>query len=151
MWLSFSPDLIHWGDSHLVLDTDMCPFANEKLGPGAPPIRTDHGWLTTFHAVENVKGEDFGGWHGGWRKIYRAGLMLLDLEEPWKIRAMSQTPLLSPKAPYEVEGGFRNQVIFPGGMIHEPATDEVKIYYGAGDAVECLATAKLQQLISFCL
>jgi beta-1,4-mannooligosaccharide/beta-1,4-mannosyl-N-acetylglucosamine phosphorylase len=54
MWMSYSPDGRHWGDSQHVLATESIPFANSKMGPGAPPVRTDKGWLTTFHAVERV-------------------------------------------------------------------------------------------------
>ena len=41
---------------------------------------------------------------------------------------------------------FRNNVIFPGGMLLE-ASGEVKIYYGAADTVECLATAHVDDLV----
>ena len=56
----------------------------------------------------------------------------------------------APEAPYEISGGFRNNVIFPGGMIIEDI-GEVKMYYGAADTVQCLATAQLDELIDFCL
>ena len=56
----------------------------------------------------------------------------------------------SPELPYETDDpGFRNHVIFPGGMILEDS-GEVKIYYGAADTVECLATADVNDLISLC-
>ena len=51
--------------------------------------------------------------------------------------------------PYETDEGFRQNVIFPGGMILED-DGEVKIYYGAADTVECLATASLSDLIALC-
>ncbi|MBR0056456.1 MAG: hypothetical protein IJP66_03930, partial [Kiritimatiellae bacterium] len=37
--------------------------------------------------------------------------------------------------------------IFPGGMILED-DGEVKIYYGAADTVECLATAHVEDLLA---
>ena len=52
-------------------------------------------------------------------------------------------------APYEIDGGFRNDVLFPGGMILEES-GEVKIYYGAADTVECLATADVGDLLDLC-
>ena len=73
--------------------------------------------------------------------------MLLDLDDPRHIIGLCREPLLAPEAPYEVEGGFRNNVIFPGGMILED-DGEVKIYYGAADTVECLATAHVDDLIA---
>ena len=62
---------------------------------------------------------------------------------------MSKEPLLAPEAPYEIDGGFRNNTIFPGGMILED-DGEVKIYYGAADAVECVATAHVDDLVALC-
>jgi beta-1,4-mannooligosaccharide/beta-1,4-mannosyl-N-acetylglucosamine phosphorylase len=52
MWMSFSPDLIRWGNSRLVLAQEDVPFSNCKVGPSAPPIRTEKRWLTLFHAVK---------------------------------------------------------------------------------------------------
>ncbi|MNW64315.1 Beta-1,4-mannooligosaccharide phosphorylase [compost metagenome] len=76
--------------------------------------------------------------------------MLLDLENPKKILGMYKQPLLAPETSYEIDGGFRNNVIFPGGMILED-NGEVKIYYGSADTIECLATAHVDDLISLCL
>ena len=59
---------------------------------------------------------------------------------------MSKLPLIAPETYYETQSGFRKHVIFPGGMISED-DGEVKIYYGASDTVECLATAKVEDLI----
>lgn len=76
--------------------------------------------------------------------------MLLDADNPYKIVGMYREPLLAPEVSYETEGGFRNDVIFPGGMILED-DGEVKIYYGAADTVECLATAHVDDLVRLCL
>ncbi|MFH5183627.1 glycoside hydrolase family 130 protein [Paenibacillus sp. TAB 01] len=149
-WLSDSPDLRYWGGSKLVLGVEDVPFANDKVGPGAPPIKTAKGWLTTFHAVDIDRSRGKNGWEPAWKKRYSAGIMLLDLDDPSRIVGMSNTPLLAPEAAYETSGGFRNDVIFPGGMILEPS-GEVKIYYGAADTVECLATAHVDDLLRLCL
>jgi beta-1,4-mannooligosaccharide/beta-1,4-mannosyl-N-acetylglucosamine phosphorylase len=150
IWLSTSPDLRYWGESELLLRVEDVPFANLKIGPAAPPIKTRAGWLTTFHAVDFDPTRGKNGWEERWQKRYTAGLMLLDLEDPRRIIALSRVPLLIPEAPYEIAGGFRNHVVFPGGMILED-TGEVKIYYGAADAIECLATADVEDLIAWCL
>ncbi len=150
MWMSESPDLAFWGNSRLVLAVEQVPFANDKVGPGAPPVRTEKGWLTTFHAVDLDPGRGKNGWEPAWKKRYTAGIMLLDPDNPAKIVGMAASPLLAPEASYETEGGFRNDVIFPGGMILEDS-GEVKIYYGAADTVECLATADVHDLIRCCL
>ncbi|MBI4978034.1 MAG: glycoside hydrolase family 130 protein [Spirochaetes bacterium] len=150
IWMSASPDMKYWGDSHLVLGVEDVPYANDKIGPAAPPIKTKKGWLTTFHAVDRddaTRGKN--GWEPKWTKRYTGGIMLLDLNDPSKIVGMSKEPLIAPEAPYEASGGYRNDVIFPGGMVLEP-DGEVKIYYGAADTVECLATAHVDDLIKLC-
>lgn len=149
-WISESPDLIYWGHSELLLAVEQVPFANDKIGPAAPPVKTSKGWLTTFHAVDIDPARGKNGWEPSWKKRYTAGIMLLDLDNPKKILGMSASPLLAPEAPYETDGGFRNDVIFPGGMVLEE-NGEVKIYYGAADTVECLATAHVDDLIRLCL
>ncbi|MBO9605795.1 MAG: glycoside hydrolase family 130 protein [Paenibacillaceae bacterium] len=150
IWISDSPDLKYWGNTELLLGLEKVPFANDKLGPAAPPIRTPQGWLTTFHAVDIDHSRGKNGWESFWKKRYCAGIMLLDLDNPYKIVGMSKRPLLAPEASYEVEGGFRNDVIFPGGMVLED-NGEVKLYYGAADTVECLATAHVDDLVRACL
>ena len=97
----------------------------------APPIKTEKGWLTTFHSVDIYFERGKNGWEDTWKKRYCAGIMLLDLNDPSKVIGMSKN------------------VIFPGGMILED-DGEVKIYYGASDTVECLATAQLEYLLNLC-
>jgi len=150
IWISDSPDLRYWGDSELLLAVEDVYYANDKLGPAAPPVRTDQGWLTLFHAVDIDPGRGKNGWESEWKKRYTAGIMLLDLDNPRKIIGQYSRPLIAPDAEYEKEGGFRNDVIFPGGMILED-DGEVKIYYGAADTYECLATAYVDDLIRLCL
>ena len=149
-WLSYSPDLRFWGESKLVLTVEDVPFANDKVGPGAPPVKTEKGWLATFHGV--IRDESMGknGWEASWKKKYYAGIMLLDLEDPSKIIGMSKEPLIATDQAYEVENGFRCDVIFPGGMLLEDS-GEVKIYYGASDTYECMATADVNDLLKLCL
>jgi beta-1,4-mannooligosaccharide/beta-1,4-mannosyl-N-acetylglucosamine phosphorylase len=148
-WYSDSPDCKYWGNSGLLFAVEHVPFANDKVGPGAPPVKTPKGWLTAFHAVDLDPSRGKNGWEKAWRKRYTAGIMLLDLNDPRKVIGMSKEPLLAPEAPYEISGGMRNNVIFPGGMILEKS-GEVKIYYGAADTVECLATADVGDLLKLC-
>lgn len=147
-WSGWSPDLKHWGDHELVLPVEAVPFANDKTGPAAPPVKTSKGWLTTFHAVWRDQNVNYGGWEPAWHKKYYGGIMLLDLENPSKVIGMSKEPLIAPEAGYERKG-FRNDVIFPGGMILEDS-GEVKIYYGGADTVVALATAHVDELLALC-
>lgn len=149
MWISYSYDLKYWGDSRLLLAVEDVPFANDKVGPGAPPIRTDKGWLTLFHTVDIDRSRGKNGWEAKWQKRYCAGIMLLDLEDPSRIVGISREPLLAPETKWEADEGFRTNVIFPGGLVAEE-DGTVKIYYGASDTVECMATAKLDDLLALC-
>ena len=150
MYMSFSPDMKYWGDMKFVMGVEDVPFANDKIGPGAPPIKTKYGWLVTIHAVDRDNSRGKNGWESKWTKFYNAGIALLDLEDPSKVIGIYDKPVISPEFPWETDEGFRTHVIFPGGMIAEE-TGEVKIYYGASDTVECLATADSEELAALCL
>lgn len=149
IWLSESPDLVYWGNPKLVLDGDTVEFSNDKIGPGAPPVKTEDGWLTIFHSVIYDENAGKNGWEPAWKKTYYIGVMLLDLEDPSKVIGIYDKPLMVPDMDFELHGGCRNNALFPCGMIIDD-NDEVKIYYSAGDAYVCLATAKLDDLIALC-
>jgi beta-1,4-mannooligosaccharide/beta-1,4-mannosyl-N-acetylglucosamine phosphorylase len=148
IWSSMSPDCRYWGDSQLVLGAEKVPFCNSKIGPAAPPVKTPKGWLTTIHAVWKTEEELFA-WHPDWKKVYYGGIMLLDLDDPTRVIGLCRQPILAPETDFEVYG-MRGSVIFPGGMILEDS-GEVKIYYGAADTVEAVATADVDDLIRLCL
>ena len=150
LWISKSPDLKFWGEAQLLVGSETVPFANDKIGPAAPPVKTEKGWLALFHAVDVDKTRSQSEWQKDWWKRYCAGIMLLDLEDPTKIIGISKSPLIAPELPHETDQGFRQNVIFPGGMILEES-GEVKMYYGASDTVECVATANVDDLIALCL
>ena len=145
IWLSRSPDLVYWGRSELVLGVESVPFANDKIGPTASPIKTDKGWLTLFHAVDRDETRGKNGWEPKWTKRYTAGLMLLDLNDPSKVLSVYDAPLIAPDTPMETDEGFRQNVVFPCAMLEEDG--EVRIYYGASDTCVCLATARLEDLL----
>ncbi|MBW7895759.1 MAG: glycoside hydrolase family 130 protein [Opitutaceae bacterium] len=150
IWMSRSRDLGYWGRQQPVLGVDDIPYANSKIGPAAPPVRTRAGWLTPIHAVLKDETRRLHGWEArGWFKTYYAGLALLDLEDPSRVVGLMRTPLLTPKADYEIEG-FRGSVIFPCGMIHDADTGEVRLYYGAADTAIALASGHVDDLIAAC-
>ncbi len=145
IWVSRSKDLRYWGNTRLLLGSEEVPYSNCKIGPAAPPIRTDKGWLCTIHAVEKTEHE-LSAWHPGWNKIYYAGLILLDLDDPTEVIGIAPEPLIRPELEHEVHG-FRGSVIFPCGMILEEDSS-VKIYYGAADTCVGLLTAELDELLA---
>jgi beta-1,4-mannooligosaccharide/beta-1,4-mannosyl-N-acetylglucosamine phosphorylase len=148
IWISSSPDLRFWGDSRLLLGSEEVPFANSKIGPAAPPLKTASGWLTTIHSVFKDPDNPLKAWGEIWIKRYDAGLILLDLDNPSRVIGMMRKPLLTPETDYELEG-FRGSVIFPCGLLLH-GEEEVRLYYGAADTVIGLATGNLSELIEAC-
>src|SRR5438094_970622 len=51
IWLSYSPDLIHWGQHECIMESRSFAWDQGKIGPGAPPIKTKDGWLVLYHGV----------------------------------------------------------------------------------------------------
>src|SRR6201987_5906609 len=51
IWISYSPDLRFWGDSQLIMRPEPYHGDEMKIGPGAPPIKTERGWLSIYHGV----------------------------------------------------------------------------------------------------
>jgi predicted GH43/DUF377 family glycosyl hydrolase len=150
LWLSRSADLRYWGAQRPVLGADDVPYANSKIGPAAPPVRTRAGWLTPIHAVRKDESQRLKGWEArGWFKTYYAGLALLDLDDPSRVVGLMREPLLAPEAPYE-QDGFRGSVIFPCGLILDESSGEVRLYYGAADTSVAFATGHVDDLIAAC-
>ena len=138
MWLSFSPDLKHWGDHRLLIRTRPAYWDCHRVGLACQPIKTAQGWLIFYHGVRITSAG----------AIYRVGLALLDLEEPWKVLRRSDEWVLGPHAPYERIGDVSG-VVFPSGAIVQKETDQLNLYYGAADCTVAVATAKLSNIIDY--
>ena len=141
MWISFSPDLHHWGDHELLLEArDGAWWDAGKIGLGPPPLETPEGWLVCYHGVHMT----------GSGPIYRVGLALFDLEDPRRLRHRTDEWVLAPTAPYERSGDV-NKVVFPTGWVHDAGSDTLSMYYGAGDSVIGMVTAKLRDVLDHVL
>jgi len=139
IWISYSPDLIHWGDSQLVLKPESYHWDEMKIGPGATPFRTDQGWLHIYHgAFPTMNGA-----------VYRLGVALHDLNNPAKIIGVSDDWILQPEDPWEVTGYVHNVVFSCGAVPEDDGT--VKIYWGGADTVMCVGTAQIQDLVDVCV
>jgi beta-1,4-mannooligosaccharide/beta-1,4-mannosyl-N-acetylglucosamine phosphorylase len=64
------------------------------------------------------------------------------------VRHVTRHPILSPEADYELRG-LVEHVCFPCSLIAEP-DGTVKVYYGAADTVQCLATGRVADLLYAC-
>jgi len=139
IWISYSPDLIYWGESKLIMKPCQYHWDEMKIGPGAPPIKTSRGWLNIYHGV-------FPTMDGS---VYRLGVALHDIEDPSIILAVGDDWILQPEEPYEITGYVHN-VVFCCGAIPED-DGSVKIYWGGADSVMCVGTANIEELIDHCL
>jgi predicted GH43/DUF377 family glycosyl hydrolase len=79
--------------------------------------------------------------------IYRAGLALLDLEDPRKVVRRTDEWVFGPVAPYEITGDV-GRVVFPCGWVVDKAADQLYLYYGAADSAIALATARLSDVLA---
>ncbi len=138
IWLSFSPDLKHWGDHLLLIKTRTAYWDCHRVGLACQPIETPHGWLLFYHGARVTTAG----------AIYRLGLALLDLEEPWKVLRRGDEWILGPREIYERVGDVGG-VIFPTGVTVSRETDQLNLYYGAADCAIAVATAKLSDVISY--
>ncbi len=137
IWLSWSPDLIHWAAYGIVLPADASGGSWErKVGPGPPPLRTAEGWLLAYHGITKTASGS----------IYRVGLALLDLEHPERLLARTREWVFGPEAPYERTGDVDN-VVFPCGWLLDDDGNTIRMYYGAADTSICLATASLAAVL----
>ncbi len=139
MWISYSPDLVHWGDSRVVIKPVQYHWDEMKIGPGATPIKTPQGWLNIYHGV-------FPTMDGS---VYRLGVALHDLNDPAKVLGVSDEWILQPEDPWERTGYVHNVVFTCGAVPEDDGT--VKIYWGGADTVMCVGTAQIDELVRLCL
>jgi predicted GH43/DUF377 family glycosyl hydrolase len=139
VWISYSPDLRFWGESKLIMKPLQYHWDEMKIGPGAPPIKTEKGWLNIYHGV-------FPTMDGS---VYRLGVALHDLKDPSIITAVGDEWILQPEELYEITGYVHN-VVFSCAAVPEP-DGSVKIYWGGADKVMCVGTAMIEDLVNHCL
>jgi len=139
IWIAYSPDLVHWGDARVVMKPVAYHWDEMKVGPGATPIRTDHGWLHVYHGVfKTMDGA-----------VYRLGVALHDLEDPSRVIGVADDWILQPEDPWE-RTGYVHNVVFTCGAVPEE-TGELKLYWGGADTVMCAGTARIADLVDLCL
>lgn len=137
IWLSWSPDLRHWGDATVLIAARRGGWWDAgKVGLGPPPLLTDEGWLICYHGVRVTASGS----------IYRLGLALLDRDHPEVVLRRGSEWVFGPHASYERQGDVPDAV-FPCGWVLRDDGDTLDMYYGAADSVICLATASLAELL----
>jgi predicted GH43/DUF377 family glycosyl hydrolase len=122
-------------------------WRSSRVGAGAPPLRTEAGWLLPFHGATSIEEGN----------VYSMGWCVLDLERPETVRYVSDVPALSPEAPYEIQhdpipqvdmANFRTgvRVVFPQGLVERG--DDLVVYYGAADVSVAGARVNRHSLVA---
>jgi beta-1,2-mannobiose phosphorylase / 1,2-beta-oligomannan phosphorylase len=139
IWLSRSTDLHSWSSPEPVLAARPGGWWDSaRIGIGPPPLETSEGWLVIYHGVrQTVAGA-----------LYRVGLALLDLDNPSKVLRRCSEWVLGPTESYELMGDVPG-VVFPCGLIHDADTGDLRLYYGAADTCIGLATATLDDVLTY--
>jgi predicted GH43/DUF377 family glycosyl hydrolase len=139
MWISYSPDLRHWGSHKIILEARRGGWWDaNKIGLCSPPIETAKGWLVIYHGVRQTASGS----------IYRLGLALFDLERPDVCLQRGNSWIFGPEAPYERCGDV-NDVVFPCGQTIGADGDTIHLYYGAADSSIALATGSIRRLLAW--
>jgi predicted GH43/DUF377 family glycosyl hydrolase len=131
IWLAQSPDMLHWGQHRVVLTVQPDGWESGRVGGGAPPIWTESGWLSIYHAADR-------------HDRYCLGAFLTPHDDPATVVARASEPIFEPEAPYETEGFFGN-VVFTCGALLQGST--LRLYYGAADETVCMAEASLSEVL----
>ncbi|MCX5863297.1 MAG: glycosidase [Deltaproteobacteria bacterium] len=137
IWISFSPDLKHWGDHQVLIPARIGGWWDaNKIGLSSPPLQTSEGWLILYHGVKETVGGS----------IYRLGLALLDSENPSRVLRRTDQWIFGPEEPYEKSGDVGN-VVFPCGWMLQG--NELRLYYGGADSCVAVAIGRLSDVLDF--
>jgi len=149
MWISYLDDLnCPWPRTGQKIVTGPRPgmmWDGVKVGAGAQPIKTRHGWLNIYHGVD-------------YERSYRLGVLFMDLKDPSNVIYQSPNPVLEPETDFEIGNSGNGDfwvphVVFTCGAV--PAVDkdvidlddEILVYYGAADTAIGVAKARLRDLV----
>jgi predicted GH43/DUF377 family glycosyl hydrolase len=136
IWIAESEDMIIWPEEAMRLIMSPRPdseWDRASIGGNGPPIETEHGWLTFYHAYA----ED---------QIYRLGVALLDLEDPTTIVNRPRDWILEPKEQWELQGNVPNVVFSCANIL---VGKQVWVYYGGADHAIGLATGDFDKIVDF--
>lgn len=131
MWIAESPDLLCWGNHRFLMGCRPGTWDEARIGASCVPIKLEQGWLEIYHGADR-------------NNRYCLGAVLLDADQPWRVIARSELPLLEPELDYEKEGFFGN-VVFSCGALYEEG--KLRIYYGAADTSMCYAEVEVEDVL----
>jgi predicted GH43/DUF377 family glycosyl hydrolase len=130
IWTAVSDDLSHWEDHKIIMEPRKGKWDSKKIGIAGVPLETDDGWLMIYHGVDD-------------RNVYRLGAALLDKNNPDRVIARQDEPILEPELDWELNGQVPNVVFSCGGCM---ADNFLYVYYGAADTVIGVAGIELDRI-----
>lgn len=132
IWIAYSDNLADWyGEQEIMAPLGEVSWESKKIGAGAPPIKTEKGWLLIYHSV----GED---------EVYRLGAAMFSLDDPSELLCRYPDPILEPETYYELIGEVP-RVVFACGACE--VKDNYYLYYGGADRAVCVATVDKKELL----
>ena len=127
--IMFSDNIHFWQKSQIIQEPEL-PWEFTQIGNCGSPLETDEGWIVLTHGV-------------GPLRQYCIGAILLDLENPAKVIARLDIPLLTPNEK-EREGYVPNVVYSCGALIHNKV---LIIPYAMSDINSGIATVIVKELL----
>lgn len=110
-------------------------LSDDHIELGAPPIKTDKGWLVVYSHIQRYDKPDH---------VFGIEVLLLDKENPRNIIGRTKGPFMAPEAYYE-EVGQVAHIIFPSGALIRK--DHLEVYYGTADTHCAVASIPLDNLL----
>lgn len=129
--LSFG-DNKKWLQGHNMISTRPDMWDSRKLSVGAPPIKTDYGWLIIYHAVDDRDDTR-----------YKAGAMIVDKEDLSNVLWRTKYPMINPDMWYEND--WKPGIVYPSGAVVKD--NRLLVYYGGGDKTVCLLETNLDEFL----
>ena len=139
IWISYSEDLIYWGCSEIVLSPRPNFWDAHRIGDAVPPMRIKDGrWLLIYYGIKETSTGP----------LFRIGAAFLDADNPSKIVARTNIPILSPRENYERIGDITNLIFSCGAIMEE---NKLMLYYGGSDSCICLGYTTIDEIIEECV
>ena len=138
IFLSKSKDMVHWGEHRVVAQKGYEWWCALKIGAGPVPIELDDGWLLFIHGVNRTC--------NGY--VYSIGGIILEKDDPSKVKARCKQFLLTPEMDYETTG-FVPNVIFPTCALVDAPTGRIALYYGSADTYTSVAFTTVDRVVDY--
>ena len=131
IWISFGEDMMEWEKPEFLFEGSKW-WEDKKIGGSTNVIDTKYGYLLTYHGVSTKD------------DCYRIGALMLDHNDPRKIIAQTNNPIMVPEFQYENEG-FYNGCVFPCSIVIKDG--KMFWYYGTADKYVCVATCDYEEFL----